>query len=81
MKNRYFLLIIDKSLDRLGYTKQFIQLDNICVYHQIRTREDNYAKPCFILDMATLNIRLSLLVFQTLQLAFQDTSTRLLTKN
>ena len=39
IKNRYPLLLIGESLDRLGRTKWFIQLNLTSAYHQMRIRE------------------------------------------
>ena len=36
IKNRYPLPLIGESLDRLGHTKRFTQLDLTSVYHQMR---------------------------------------------
>ena len=37
--NRYPLLLLGESLDRLGHAKQFIQLDLTNVYHQMRIKD------------------------------------------
>ncbi len=36
IKNQYPLPLISKSLDRLGWAKQFTQLDLTSVYHRMR---------------------------------------------
>ena len=41
IKNRYPLPLFSKSLDRLGSTKRFTQLDLINAYHQMRIRESD----------------------------------------
>ena len=47
IKNRYWLLLVDKSLDRLGHVKQFIQLDMTISYHQMRIKEGDKWKTAF----------------------------------
>ena len=39
IKNRYPWPLIGKSLDQLGYTKRFTQLDLTSAYHQMRIQE------------------------------------------
>ena len=39
IKNRYLLLLIGESLDRLGRARQFTQLDLTNVYYHMRIRE------------------------------------------
>ena len=41
VKNQYPLLLIDESLDWLGWAKQFTQLDLTNVYHWMRICEDD----------------------------------------
>ena len=41
IKNRYFLLLIKKSPDRLGQVKRFTQLDLTSTYYQIRINKDD----------------------------------------
>ena len=41
IKNQYPLPLIGKSLDRLGQTKRFTQLDLTSAYHQMRIKEGN----------------------------------------
>ena len=47
IKNRYPLLLIGESLDRLSHTKWFTQLDLISAYHWMRIREDDEWKTTF----------------------------------
>ena len=47
IKNRYPLLLIGKSLDRLGRTKRFTQLDLTSAYHQMSIREGDEWKTAF----------------------------------
>ena len=47
MKNPYPWTLIGKFLDRLGWAKQFTQLDLISVYHWMRIKEDNEWKTAF----------------------------------
>ena len=47
IKNRYLLLLIGESLDRLRRTKRFTQLDLTNAYHQIRIREEGQWKTVF----------------------------------
>ena len=47
IKNRYPLLLIGESLDRLGRAKQFTQLDLTSAYHQMRIREKDEWKTVF----------------------------------
>ena len=47
IKNRYPLLVIGESLDRLGCAKWFIQLDLTSAYHQMRIREGDEWKTAF----------------------------------
>ena len=47
IKNQYLLLLVGESLDRLGRTKQFIQLDLTGVYHQMRIKEGDIWKTAF----------------------------------
>ena len=47
IKNRYPLPLIEKSLDRLGRAKRFIQLDLISAYHQMRNKEGDKWKIAF----------------------------------
>ncbi len=39
IKNRYPLLLVKESLDRLGRARRFTQLDLTNAYHQMRIRE------------------------------------------
>ena len=39
IKNRYPLLLIGESLDRLSWAKRFIQLDLTSAYHQMRIKK------------------------------------------
>ena len=41
IKNQYSLLLIDESLNRLGWAKQFTQLDLTNIYHWMRICEGN----------------------------------------
>lgn len=41
IKNWYPLLLVDKSLDRLGQAKQFTKLDQIDIYYWIRIKKGN----------------------------------------
>ncbi len=41
IKNRYTLPLVGKSLDRLGRTQRFTQLDLTNVYYRIRIKEGN----------------------------------------
>ncbi len=41
IKNKYLLLLIQKSLNWLGRAQHFNQLDQTNTYHQIRIRESN----------------------------------------
>ena len=41
IKNQYPLPLIGKSLDRLGWVKQFTQLDLTNAYHRMRIRGDD----------------------------------------
>ena len=41
IKNRYWLPLIGKFLDRLRWIKQFTQLDLTSIYHQMRIKEGN----------------------------------------
>ena len=47
IKNRYPLLLIEKSLDRLGRVKRFTQLDLTSAYHQMRIRKEDEWKTAF----------------------------------
>ena len=47
IKNRYLLPLIAKSLDQLGWAKQFTQFDLTSVYHWIRIKEGNEWKTVF----------------------------------
>ena len=47
IKNWYLLLLIGKSLDWLGWAKQFIQLDLTCAYYQMRIKEVDEWKMAF----------------------------------
>ena len=47
IKNRYLLLLISKSLNRLGRAKRFTQLDLTSAYHCIRIKEDDERKTAF----------------------------------
>ncbi len=47
IKNRYPLLLIGKSLDRLGQAKQFTQLNLTNTYHRMSIREGNKWKTAF----------------------------------
>ena len=47
IKNWYLLSLIDKSLDRFGQAKQFIQLDFTSAYHQMRIKEGDKWKTVF----------------------------------
>ena len=47
IKNRYPLLLIKKSLDRLGRTKRFNQLDLASPYHRMSIQEGNELKAAF----------------------------------
>ena len=47
IKNRYPLLLIDKSLDRSGRAKHFTQLDLTSVYYWVRIKEDDEWKTAF----------------------------------
>ena len=47
IKNQYPLPLIDKSLDQLGRTKQFTQLDLINLYYRMRICEGNEWKTAF----------------------------------
>ena len=47
IKNRYPLPLIGKSLDQLGQTTQFTQLDLTNAYHRMRIREGNKWKTAF----------------------------------
>ena len=40
-KNQYPLPLIGKALDKLGWIKQFTQLDLTCTYYKLRIRENN----------------------------------------
>ena len=45
--NRYALLLIGESLNRLGQAKRFTQLDLTSAYHRIRIKESNEWKTAF----------------------------------
>ncbi len=47
IKNRYPLLLIGESLDRLGRAKRFTQLDLTDAYHQMRIKEGDEWKTAF----------------------------------
>ena len=47
IKNRYSLPLVGESLDRLGHTKQFTQLDLTSAYHQMRIKEGDKWKTAF----------------------------------
>ena len=47
IKNKYPLMLIDESLDRLGRAKQFTQLDLTSAYYWIRIKEGNEWKIVF----------------------------------
>ncbi len=47
IKNRYPFMLIGEALDRLGWAKQFTQLDLTSAYHQIRIRKDDKWKTAF----------------------------------
>ena len=47
IKNRYLLPLIGKALDWLDRAKQFIQLNLITTYHQMRIREGDEWKTAF----------------------------------
>ena len=47
IKNRYPLLLIGASLDRLGRARWFIQFDLTSAYHQMRIRERDEWKTAF----------------------------------
>ena len=47
IKNRYLLLLIGESLDRLKQAKRFTQLDLISAYHRMRIKEDVKWKTTF----------------------------------
>ncbi len=47
IKNRYPLLLVGKSLDRLGWTRRFNQLNLTNAYHQMRIRESDIWKTGF----------------------------------
>lgn len=46
-KNKYLLLLINESLDWLGWAKRFTQLTLVSAYHQMRIREKNEWKTVF----------------------------------
>ena len=41
IKNQYLLLLIGKSLNRLGQVQKFTQLHLTSIYHQIKIKKDN----------------------------------------
>ena len=47
IKNLYLLLLIGKSLDRLGQGKRFTQLELTSAYHQMRIRKGHKWKTVF----------------------------------
>ena len=47
IKNRYPLLLIEESLDRLGRARRFTQLDLTSAYHRMRIREGDEWKTAF----------------------------------
>ena len=47
IKNQYLLSLIGKSLDWLGWTRRFIQLDLTNAYHQMRIRKGDKWKTTF----------------------------------
>ena len=47
IKNRYQLLLIGESLDKLGKARRFIQLNLTSAYHQMRIRKGNKWKTAF----------------------------------
>lgn len=47
IKNRYLLPLIDESLDRLGRTKRFTQLDLTSAHHRMRIKEGDKWKLAF----------------------------------
>lgn len=47
IKNLYFLPFIDKSLDQLGYAKQFTKQDFTSTYHPMRIPEGDKWKTTF----------------------------------
>ena len=47
IKNWYPLLLIDESLDRLGWVKRFTQLELTSAYHQMRIKEGDEWKTAF----------------------------------
>lgn len=71
IKNQYLLLLIDKILDRLGWAKQFTQLDFIVSIIRWEFKNVTNKRPLFILNIITLSTRLCLLTYQILQLVFR----------
>ena len=47
IKNRYLLLLIEESMDRLGRAKRFTQLDLTSAYHWMRIRKGDEWKTAF----------------------------------
>ena len=76
IKNRYLLLLISESLDQLGRTKWFTQLDLTNAYHRMKICEDDNGKLLSGPNMATLNTRLCFLAYPMLQPSSKDTLTR-----
>ena len=57
IKNLYPLLLVGKSLNRLGRAKQFTQLDLTCAYHRMRIKKVTNKRQPSKLDMVILSTR------------------------
>ena len=76
IKNQYLLLLIDKSLDWLGWAKRFTQLDLTNAYHWMRIHKGDEWKTAFRIQYSHIEYQVMLLAFLMLRVPFKDMLTR-----
>ena len=80
IKNRYLLPLIDESLDRLGQTKQFTQLDLTNAYHWMRICEGDEWKTVFKTQYGHFKYQVMLFGLSNVLVIFQRYVNKILTE-